>query len=59
MLGTDFTKMVIPGNLISWPAAWLIMQRWLDNFAYKNPQQPWIFLLSVLLLLIIAAATVA
>lgn len=59
MLGTDFTKMVVLGNLIAWPVAWLIMQYWLENFAYSAPLRWWIFLVSLIVSLSVAVITVA
>ncbi len=58
MLGTDFTKMVLLGNLLAWPLAWLVMHRWLENFAYKRGPEPWIFIFTLLLTLLVAVITV-
>lgn len=59
MLGIDFTKMVVLGNVIAWPLAWLMMQRWLENFAYSSPLRWWMFLVSLILSLTVAVITVA
>jgi putative ABC transport system permease protein len=36
LLSKEFTKWVLLANLIAWPAAYLIMSRWLQNFAYRS-----------------------
>lgn len=35
MLSAEFVVLVLVANIVAWPAAWLIMGRWLDNFAYR------------------------
>jgi putative ABC transport system permease protein len=34
-LTRDFTKPVLLANLLAWPVAYLIAQRWLEGFAYR------------------------
>ncbi len=36
LLSKEFTKWVLLANLIAWPAAYLIMSKWLQNFAYRS-----------------------
>ena len=54
-----FAKWVLLANLIAWPAAYLAMDKWLRNFAYRTGMGIEIFFLSALLVLIIAMATVS
>lgn len=50
LLSKDFTKLVIAANVIAWPIAYLIMDRWwLQNFAYKVNIGLWVFLLAGIL----------
>ena len=35
MLSAEFIGLVLVANVVAWPAAWLIMGRWLENFAYR------------------------
>jgi putative ABC transport system permease protein len=59
MLARDFTKWVLLANLIAWPVAYLVMAKWLENFAYRT-QLGWsAFVISGLLALIIAVFTVS
>ena len=54
----QFAKPVLWANLIAWPAAYFIMQRWLEGFAFHVNLAPWMFLAASGLALIIAMATV-
>jgi putative ABC transport system permease protein len=58
MLSKDFMKLVCLGMLIASPLAWLIMHRWLDDFAYKTPISWMVFLITFLSTLAITLATV-
>ncbi len=57
-LAKEFGWLVIAGNLIAWPVAWLLMQRWLGNFAYKISLSWWIFALALAFSFFITLATV-
>lgn len=35
ILTKDFTKWVLVANIIAWPLAWLAMNTWLQDFAYR------------------------
>ncbi|MGE3332789.1 MAG: ABC transporter permease [Rhodospirillaceae bacterium] len=54
----QFTKPVLWANLIAWPAAYYLMQRWLEGFAYHVELAPWMFVGASALALVIALATV-
>ncbi len=55
----QFTRPVLWANLIAWPAAWWIMDRWLRGFAYRVDLPPWLFLAAAGAALAIAWATVS
>ncbi|HEC42742.1 MAG TPA: ABC transporter permease [Bacteroides sp.] len=58
-LSMEFTRWVLLANLIAWPAAYLLMMRWLRSFAY-HINIPWlIFILAVFISLGIALLTVS
>jgi putative ABC transport system permease protein len=57
MLG-EFSRPVLWANLIAWPAAYLIMRRWLEGFAHRIDMRPWVFLTATAIALVIAMATV-
>ncbi|MHB1205335.1 MAG: FtsX-like permease family protein [Rhodospirillaceae bacterium] len=54
----QFTKPVLWANLIAWPAAYFIMRRWLEGFAYHIDLAPWMFLAASALAVVISLATV-
>ena len=57
-LSLEFTRSVLASNLIAWPVAYLIMAKWLQNFAYKTSLGIGIFILSALFALGLALLTV-
>jgi len=59
MLNKDFIKWVALAYVIACPIAWYIMNRWLENFAYKTALSWWIFALAGVLALGIALLTVS
>jgi putative ABC transport system permease protein len=59
ILNTSFVRWVLIANLIAWPIAWYVMNRWLQNFAYRIDLAWWMFALAALLALFIALVTVS
>jgi putative ABC transport system permease protein len=59
LLSRDFTKWVILANVVAWPVAYLVMNKWLQNFAYRISLAIWMFILSGAIALIIAILTVS
>ncbi|MCK3682907.1 ABC transporter permease [Maribellus sp. YY47] len=59
MLNRSFVKWVIIAFVIATPLAWLAMDKWLENFAYKTGLSWWIFALAGALALGIALLTVS
>lgn len=57
-LSTSFAIWVMIANVIAWPIAWLVMDNWLQNFAYRIDLYWWVFVLSGVLALFIALITV-
>lgn len=58
LLTKEFTKGVIIANIIAWPAAYIIMDKWLRGFEYRVSIGFEIFVISGLLVLAIALITV-
>ncbi|NIM90224.1 MAG: FtsX-like permease family protein [Candidatus Aminicenantes bacterium] len=59
LLSKEFTKWVLVANVIAWPVAYYLMSRWLQNFAYRASLGFWIFIMSGVLILVIALLTVS
>jgi len=59
MLSKDFLKLVIIASVISFPLAWWVMYKWLQDFAYRTDLSWWIFLAAGALAIFIAILTVS
>jgi putative ABC transport system permease protein len=59
LLNKDFVKWVIIAFAIAVPTGWYVINKWLENFAYRTELTWWIFALSGLLALVIALLTVS
>lgn len=58
MLSKDFLKLVLIAAVIAMPLAWFFMHKWLEDFAYRVTINAWVFVLSALVAVIIAMATI-
>ncbi len=59
LLSWKFTKWVVLANIIALPVAWYVMNRWLQNFAYRVQAGIGIFLLAAGTALIFSFITVS
>jgi len=59
MLSNGFTRLVLISFVVAAPIAWWAMNKWLQNFAYRQPLGPGAFLWAGLLALGIAWLTVS
>ena len=59
MLSRDFVKLVLIAIVIASPLAWWVMNRWLQNFAYRVQISWWIFAVAGIAALLIAMLTVS
>ena len=58
LLSKDFVKLVAIAIAVALPLAWLAMNTWLEQFAYRIAIHPIIFILSALLAMVVALLTV-
>ncbi len=58
MLSRDFVKLVLLAAVLAFPFSWLVMNKWLQDFAYRVDMGWWIFGLAGLITLMIALSTV-
>jgi putative ABC transport system permease protein len=58
LFSRDTLKFVLVSCLISWPIVYFVMNRWLQNFAYKTIIGVDVFIVSALLAFVISLATV-
>jgi putative ABC transport system permease protein len=59
LLSKEFAKWVLIANVIAWPVAYYIMERWLDGFAYRTVIGIPTFIVATLLGFAIAIMTVS
>ena len=59
LISREFVKWVLAANVIAIPIAYIAMNRWLQNFAYRIPIGIWTFVISVAMALMIALISVS
>jgi len=59
MLSGSFLKLVLFACVIAMPVAWYIMNRWLEDFAYRTTISWWMYAIAGSLVLLIALITVS
>jgi len=55
----DFIYLILFANIIAWPAAYFLLDKWLEDFAYRIELSWWMFALAGGIALVIALATVS
>ncbi len=55
---SEYSILVLVSNLLAWPAAYLFVSRWLDNFAYRIDLNVAAFLIPSLVMYLIAIVTI-
>lgn len=59
MLSIDFLKLVFISILIALPAGWFLMNKWLQDFAYRVNIQWWVLVLAGSIAILIAFITIS
>jgi putative ABC transport system permease protein len=59
LLTRDFVYLVLVAFLLAAPITWLVMRRWLNDFAYRIEMNPGLFIITAALAISVAALTVA
>lgn len=59
LLSKDFLKLVGIAAIIAFPVAWIAMNKWLNDFAYRIAMPWWMFLLAAILAALIAFLTIS
>jgi len=59
MLSMDFIRLVVIATLIASPLAWWVMQRWLQDFAYRVDLHWWILGIAGFIAVLIAFITIS
>ncbi len=58
MLSADFMKLILISFFLACPVSYYLMDKWLQNFAYRTNISFWIFGITILLTCIIALSTI-
>lgn len=59
LLSKDFLKLVFIAFLIASPIAWYMMNKWLQDFEYKEKISPWVFVSAAVLSILLTIITVS
>ncbi|MES2061291.1 MAG: ABC transporter permease [Bacteroidota bacterium] len=59
MLTKDFVKLVIMALLVAFPAAWFLMNKWLDSYVYRIQISWWMFAIAGMAAIMIAIITIS
>ena len=59
LLSKDFLQLVFLAILIAFPIAWLLMNKWLEDFAYRITISWWMFVVAGTVTVLIAVITVS
>ena len=59
LLSKDFLKLVGIAAILAFPAAWFVMQKWLNDFAYRINIPWWLFLVAGVVAAVIAFITIS
>ena len=59
LLSRQFGKLILIANIIAWPAAYYLLEKWLRNFYYRIGVNAWAFVLSAVLVVVIALLSIS
>lgn len=59
MLTKDFVKLVLMALLVAFPAAWFLMNKWLDNYVYRIEISWWMFAIAGMAAIMISIITIS
>jgi len=59
MLSRKFMYFVVLSNIIAWPLAYLVMNRWMQDFVYHTSIKWWIFVLAGMISFVVALLTIS
>ncbi len=59
ILSADFIRLVFIAFIVATPLAWWVMNKWLEDFAYRTALSWWLFPVSGLIIILIALITLS
>lgn len=54
---SNFMLLIAIANVLTWPLAYIVMERWLEDFAFRIEMEWWMFLASGVIVVVIALTT--
>lgn len=58
LFSKEYVKLIFIGFVVACPMVWFLMNKWLENFAYKISIGPFVFITGFILTLVVAISTV-
>jgi len=58
LLTRDFLRPILLAFLLAIPITWYVLGKWLENYAFRIPLTPWLFLGPIALILVVALLTI-
>ena len=58
ILSKDFLRLIIIAFVIAAPVAWYLMNKWLQDFAYRTPISWWVFAVAIFSALVVTCIAV-
>ena len=58
LLTRDFLRPILLAFLLATPITWYVLGKWLENYAFRIPLTPWLFLGPIALILVVALLTI-
>jgi len=58
-ISKEFVGLVLAANLIAWPLAYYMLQRWLQTFAYRINMEWWTFIVTGIVVLLVSMLTIS
>ena len=55
----DFLKLVMLASIMASPIAWIVMNKWLENYPYRIAITWWMFALAILAVILVALLTIS
>lgn len=58
IFGQEFSKLILLAFLLAAPLGWLLMSKWLENYAYHVDMNAWIFVVEIAIIIAVVLITV-
>lgn len=59
LFNREYLRLIVLANILAWPVAYFTMQDWMQHFIYRVSLDPFLFLLSALVVIVLAIGTIS